>query len=339
MTAFWNFVALGHQNAQITTMQKRDFNSVIPGFRLFLFEPAASETDPQAGDTRQHLNNLFYQYTLPFQQLHIKTSSDQTVKLVFLKSQHSFRHTALAKHQRSSTAGHLNLRVVGQSTDLAPVEHYECCHKLLPLNTNIEALTLTHHALGFLKNNQPSDVKQIYLEEVFEDSDDETGERHCLKLMNGDLFCFCNINTRDQFIAINQNAFDEASCVSGHKAPASIKEDVKSLVDGLTLPMNEDQLYRHQKSQFQYEGDSSNGSKSINRSFIGLMQHKTNDLARFLEIKYRYWSLLKAQLPKPALSTVQPLFKSDQKLYLFKSQDQNTEVQNSICNQLRPIFY
>jgi hypothetical protein len=47
-------------------MQKRDFNTVIPGFRLFMFEPAASETDPEAGDTRQHLNNLFYQYTLPF---------------------------------------------------------------------------------------------------------------------------------------------------------------------------------------------------------------------------------------------------------------------------------
>lgn len=52
MTAFWNFVALGHQNSQITTMQKRDFNSIIPGFKLFLFEPAASDTEPLAGDTR-----------------------------------------------------------------------------------------------------------------------------------------------------------------------------------------------------------------------------------------------------------------------------------------------
>jgi len=33
-------------------MQKRDFNSKIPGFKLFMFEPAASENDPLAGDTR-----------------------------------------------------------------------------------------------------------------------------------------------------------------------------------------------------------------------------------------------------------------------------------------------
>lgn len=67
MTAFWNFVALGHQNSQLTTMQKRDFNSIIPGFKLFSFEPVASDLDPDAGDTRQHLNNLLYSYTLPFQ--------------------------------------------------------------------------------------------------------------------------------------------------------------------------------------------------------------------------------------------------------------------------------
>lgn len=52
MTAFWNFIALGHQNSQITTMQKRDFNNIIPGFRLFSFEPVSSENDPEAGDTR-----------------------------------------------------------------------------------------------------------------------------------------------------------------------------------------------------------------------------------------------------------------------------------------------
>jgi hypothetical protein len=50
----------------MTTMQKRDFNYIIPGFRLFSFEPVASENDPDAGDTRKHLNTLFYQYTLPF---------------------------------------------------------------------------------------------------------------------------------------------------------------------------------------------------------------------------------------------------------------------------------
>lgn len=52
MTAFWNFVALGHQNSQMTTMQKKDFSQVIPGFKLFLFEPAISDDDPLAGDTR-----------------------------------------------------------------------------------------------------------------------------------------------------------------------------------------------------------------------------------------------------------------------------------------------
>ena len=106
----------------------------------------------------------------------------------------------------------MNLKVVESLQEQCPVEHYECCHKLLPLNTNIEALTIAHHALGFLQNNQAGPVKQLYLEEIFEDSDDETQERHCLKLMNGDIFCFCNTNTRDQFLAINQAAFDEASC-------------------------------------------------------------------------------------------------------------------------------
>lgn len=46
----------------------------------------------------------------------------------------------------------MNLRVTQNLTEAQPIEHYECCHKLLPLNTNIEALTLTHYALGFLEN-------------------------------------------------------------------------------------------------------------------------------------------------------------------------------------------
>ena len=73
MTAFWNFVALGHQNSQMTTMQKRDQNSIIPGFKLFFFEPAMSDDDPLANDTRQHLINIFYTNTLPFQHLKITT--------------------------------------------------------------------------------------------------------------------------------------------------------------------------------------------------------------------------------------------------------------------------
>jgi hypothetical protein len=300
MTSFWNFVALGHQNSQVTTMQRRDFNTILPGVRLFMFEPVSQDSEPMAGDTREHLTNLFYNYSLPFQQLQIRTLDGSIVKLLFLKSQHSFRHTSLAKHQKSTTDGHLNLKIVQTATETTPIEHYECCHKLLPPNTNIEALTTTHEKLGFLEAGQPGKVKQIYLEEVYEDSDDEIGERHCLKLMNGELFCFCNINSRDQFLAINQAAFDEASCCipAQQSVSQSVKEDVRTIVEGLTLPMNEDQLYRHQKSQFQYEGDSNNGSKSVNRSFIGLMQHKTNDLARFIEIKHRYAALLKSQLPK-----------------------------------------
>ena len=82
-------------------MQKKDFSSIIPGFKLFLFEPATRNDDPQAGDTRFHLINLFYQNTLPFQQIQIKTLTGELVNLLFLKSQHSFRHTSLAKHQQN----------------------------------------------------------------------------------------------------------------------------------------------------------------------------------------------------------------------------------------------
>ena len=69
MTSFWNFVALGHQNSQVTTMQRRDFNTILPGVRLFMFEPVSQDSEPMAGDTREHLTNLFYNYSLPFQQL------------------------------------------------------------------------------------------------------------------------------------------------------------------------------------------------------------------------------------------------------------------------------
>ena len=51
------------------------------------------------------------------------------------------------------------------------------------------------------------------------------------------------------------------------------------------------------------------------------MQHKTNDLARFLEIKHRYWGLITAQLPKSVYSSIKMIFKSDQKVYLFRSFD------------------
>lgn len=115
---------------------------------------------------------------------------------MFLKSQHSFRHTSLAKLQ-NSRGGELQLKVVETNDQASTIEHYECCHKPLPLNTNLETLSQVHHALGFLKDGQTGTVKQIFLEEIFEDSDEETAERHCLKLINGELFLFCKINTRD----------------------------------------------------------------------------------------------------------------------------------------------
>lgn len=95
--------------------------------------------------------------------------------------------------------------------------------------------------LGFLSNGQLGTVKQVYLEEVFEDSEDETTEIHCMKILDGQLFCFCNIHTRDQFLAINHAAFEEASCCPVNKpVSATVETDLKALVDGLTLPMNED---------------------------------------------------------------------------------------------------
>lgn len=51
------------------------------------------------------------------------------------------------------------------------------------------------------------------------------------------------------------------------------------------------------------------------------MQHKTNDLTRFLEIKHRYWKLFTTQLPKATVTTIKNLFRSDQRAYLFRSFD------------------
>jgi hypothetical protein len=89
------------------------------------------------------------------------------------------------------------------------IEHYECCHKPLPEFSNIESLSLVHHALGFLP--EPS-KKEILLEEIDsdeEDIDDEAAVKqvqnlhnkiiHCIKVINGELFLFCNIKTRSQF--------------------------------------------------------------------------------------------------------------------------------------------
>jgi hypothetical protein len=71
MTAFWNFIALGHSSQLV--MEKKNFSHILPGFRLFLMEPP---TDMQKGligsgisDVRSHLTQIFYRYSLPFQKV------------------------------------------------------------------------------------------------------------------------------------------------------------------------------------------------------------------------------------------------------------------------------
>lgn len=83
------------------------------------------------------------------------------------------------------------------------IEHYECCHKPLPEFSNIESLSQVHYALGFLPD--PTH-KEVLLEEIDSDEEDniEDGPKpdkiiHCIKVMNGELFMFCNIKTRAQF--------------------------------------------------------------------------------------------------------------------------------------------
>jgi hypothetical protein len=96
-----------------------------------------------------------------------------------------------------------------ESKNTLIIEHYECCHKPLPEFSNIESLSLVHHALGFLP--EPS-KKEILLEEIDSDEEDIDAETavkqvqnlqnkiiHCIKVINGELFLFCNIKTRRQF--------------------------------------------------------------------------------------------------------------------------------------------
>jgi hypothetical protein len=69
------------------------------------------------------------------------------------------------------------------------------------------------------------------------------------------------------------------------------------------------------------------------------MQHKTAELTRFLEIKHRYWKLFTTQIPKTSMQIVRNLFRSDQRLYLFKNFDPNDENPNHILQHLKPIFF
>ena len=46
MTSFWNFIALGH--SPYLVVQKKNFSQLLPGFRLFILEPAAGTETSQA---------------------------------------------------------------------------------------------------------------------------------------------------------------------------------------------------------------------------------------------------------------------------------------------------
>lgn len=119
---------------------------------------------------------------------------------MFLKGQHSFRHLSIAqKFQRRPSKpesvqagclkelGDLELRILphshleallkdqaledpfqGHERQSLQIEHYECCHKPLPEFSNIESLSVVHHALGFLPD--PTQ-REVLLEEI--DSDEE----------------------------------------------------------------------------------------------------------------------------------------------------------------------
>lgn len=105
-------------------MQKKNFSHILPGFRLFELEPP-SEMPPGiicsgVNDARTHLTQIFYRYSLPFQkvvlhqpppvmpasqqlgsELDFQEQEIKPITLVFLKSQHSFRHLSIAqKFQR-----------------------------------------------------------------------------------------------------------------------------------------------------------------------------------------------------------------------------------------------
>ena len=103
-----------------------------------------------------------------------------------------------------------------QMEDELVIDHYECCHKPLPEFSNIESLSMVHHALGFIP--EPS-FKQVLLVEltpsdshdiVFNEDEDITQwDRaiHCLKVIHGELFLLCNIRLRRDFIDYNKKAF------------------------------------------------------------------------------------------------------------------------------------
>mmetsp|Transcript_26405 Transcript_26405/g.35277 ORF Transcript_26405/g.35277 Transcript_26405/m.35277 type:complete len:101 (+) Transcript_26405:653-955(+) len=100
MTSFWNFVAIGHSPPFV--VQKKNFSDLLPGFRLYIMEPAAEQLaeqeamgtalaqEQEVGDLRYHLTQMFFKYSLPFQKVLINAESSNSaapkINLIFLKS-------------------------------------------------------------------------------------------------------------------------------------------------------------------------------------------------------------------------------------------------------------
>ena len=115
------------------------------------------------------------------------------------------------------------------------IEHYECCHKPLPEFSNIESLSLVHYALGFLP--EPSH-KEVLLEEIDSDEEDDQPAAiekpknkiiHCIKIINGELFLFCNIKTRKQYKEQNAEAFKCASSCEVIIGPGQERQNQPSM--------------------------------------------------------------------------------------------------------------
>ena len=74
------------------------------------------------------------------------------LSLLFLKSQHSFRHKndELLKLQILPQEKPTEKSENDDDDSSQTIEHYECCHKPLPEYTNVDSLREVHEALGFI---------------------------------------------------------------------------------------------------------------------------------------------------------------------------------------------
>ena len=83
-----------------------------------------------------------------------------------------------------------------------------------------------------------------------------------------------------------------------------------------------------------------NENKNMNRSFIGVMQHRTNDLVKFMELKHRFWRMFNRSMTKSNLQQVRNLFRSDHPCYLFRYFDNaSDDRQSQILALVVPYFF